>query len=81
MKSEGPDFRVEGLGSKGEARAGGSHRGHQQMEAAGRASGREGRQGPKGTAALSGPGDERGEPAGMTKTEGPGKVEDWPSVA
>lgn len=34
MKSEGPDFRVEGLGSKGEARAGGSHRGHQQMEAA-----------------------------------------------
>lgn len=34
MKSEGPDFRVEGLGSKGEAWAGGSHRGHQQMEAA-----------------------------------------------
>lgn len=79
MKPEVPDFRVEGLGSKGEVWAGGRHRGHQQMEAA--KSIRE--RGQTGAQGHCSPWWSRrqGEPADMTKTEGPEKVEDGPSVA
>lgn len=67
-KSLARAMNVEGLGSKGEVWAGGRHRGHQRMEAA-KSSRERGRS--RG----------QGEPAEMTKTEGPGQVEDRPSVA